>query len=274
VTALGRASADLLVVDNDYAGDPDGLVALAHILVRSGPDAAVLVTTSPLDPGLASLAGADPATTATRGRELAEHLVELMARHDVRVVGGAESTGITEKQVSAAARALVDTSARLGRTTVLCGGPLTNVAAALRLDPSLAGRAVLVWVGGTLAEAGGGEYNSDTDPDAAAEVLASGMPVVRIPFEEYTAMAVAVDTVKNDLAAASPVGSWLAERLLDVPPFVQLGATLTLGDSVLVPFVPGHDSHSIRVRPGAVVHHQVDSAGLWGDLIRRLAAHG
>jgi hypothetical protein len=142
------------------------------------------------------------------------------------------------------------------------------------VDPSLAGRAVLVWVGGTLAEAGGGEYNSDTDPDAAAEVLASGMPVVRIPLEEYTGMTVAVDAVKNDLAAASPVGSWLAERLVDVPPFVQLGSTLTLGDSVLVPFVPGHDSHSIRVLPGSVVHHQVDSAGLWGDLIRRLAAHG
>ena len=274
MTALGRASADLLVVDNDYAGDPDGLVALAHILVRSGPDAAVLVTTSPLDRGLASAAGVDPTTTATRGRELAGHLVELMARHDVPVIGGADSTGITEKQVSAAARALVDTSARFGRTTVLCGGPLTNLAAALRLDPSFAGRAVLVWVGGTLAEAGGGEYNSDADPDAVAQVLASGMPVVRIPLEEYTGMTVAVDAVKNDLAAASPVGSWLAERLVDVPPFVQLGGTLNLGDSVLVPFVPGHDSHSIRVPPGSVVHHQVDRSGLWGDLIRRLAAHG
>ncbi|GAA1768954.1 hypothetical protein GCM10009712_16230 [Pseudarthrobacter sulfonivorans] len=274
MTALGRASADLLVVDNDYAGDPDGFVALAHILLRAGPGGAVLVTTSPLDPGLAPLAGADPATTATGGRELAGHLVELMERHDVRVVAGAESTGVTEEQVSAAARAIVEMSARFDRTTVLCGGPLTNVAAALRLDPSLRDRATLVWVGGTLAEPGGGEYNSDTDPDAVAQVLASGMPVVRVPFEEYTAMTVAADAVKNDLAAASPVGSWLAERLVDVPPFVQLGGTLNLGDSVLVPFVPGHDSHSIRVLPGSVVHHQVDRSGLWGDLIRRLAAHG
>ncbi len=155
---------------------------------------------------------------------------------------------------------------------VLCGGPLTNVAAALRLDPSLAGRATLVWVGGTLVDAGRGEYNSETDLEAAAEVLASGMPLVRIPCEEYTRMSVAVDAVKNDLAAASAVGSWLAERLLDVPPFVQLGATLTLGDSVLVPFVPGLDALAQEVAAGTVVHHRVDIGRLWEDLLHGLAA--
>lgn len=267
---MSEASGDLLIVDNDFAGDPDGLAALAHILVRSGPDVAVLVTTSSLDPGLASAAGVDPTTTAARGRELAGRLVELMERHDVRVIAGAESAGITEKQVSAAAQTIVGTSDRFDRTTVLCGGPLTNVAAALRLDPTLADRTVLVWVGGTLAEAGGGEYNSGTDPDAAAEVLASGMPVVRIPFEEYTQMTVAVEAVRSDLASASPVGSWLAERLLDVPPFVQLGSTLTLGDSVLVPFVPRLDARTSQPVPGTVVHNQIDAAELWVDLIRRL----
>lgn len=269
----GLAVAGLIVVDNDFAGDPDGLVALAHILLRSGPDAAVLVTTSPLDPGLASAAGADPATTATRARELAGHLVELMERHDVRVIAGAESTGAGAAQLSAAARAIVESSARYERTTVLCGGPLTNLAAALRLDPALADRATLVWVGGTLAEAGGGEYNSNTDTASAAEVLASGMPVVRVPAEEYTRMTVAVDAVKNDLAAASPVGSWLAERLLDVPPFVELGAALTLGDSVLVPFVPALDADGIQAAPGSVIHSRIDNGGLWEDLIRQLAAH-
>jgi hypothetical protein len=267
---VSEASGELLIVDNDFAGDPDGLVALAHILLRSGPDAAVLVTTSPLDPALASAAGVDPTTSATRGRQLAERLVELMERHDVRVIAGAESTGITEEQVSAGAQAIADTSARFDRTTVLCGGPLTNQAAALRLDPTLAERAVLVWVGGTLDEAGSGEYNSDTDLEAAAQALASGMPVVRIPCEEYTQMTVAVEAVKSDLASASPVGSWLAERLLDVPPFVQLGSTLTLGDSVLVSFVPRLDTLTIQPAPGTVVHNQIDSAGLWGDLIRRL----
>lgn len=135
-------------------------------------------------------------------------------------------------------------------------------------------RAVLVWVGGTLPVADRGEYNADTDAASAVAVLASGMPLVRIPYEEYTRMTVAVDAVKNELAAASPVGSWLAERLLDVPPFVQLGSTLTLGDSVLVPFGPGVETVGVAADPGTVIHHRVDSEALWNDLIERLGAHG
>ena len=269
-----NALAELLVVDNDFGGDPDGLVALAHILLRRGPDVTVLVTSSPLDPGLAEAAGADPATTASRGGKLAAELLELMGINDVRVVTGAEAPGTGEGQVSAAARAIVEMSARCERTTILCGGPLTNVAAALRLDPALADRAVLGWVGGMMAEAVRGEYNADTDAASAAEVLASRMPLVRIPYEEYTRMAVAVDAVKNELAAASPLGSWLAERLLDVPPFVQLGNTLSLGDTVLVPFVPGAGTVGIEASSGSIIHQQVDGAGLWKDLIEQLAAAG
>jgi inosine-uridine nucleoside N-ribohydrolase len=267
-----NALAELLVVDNDFGGDPDGLMALAHILLRRGPEVTVLVTTSPLDPGLAAAAGADPATTASRGTELAEELLELMGIDDVRVMTGAEAPGTGAWQVSAAAREIVATSARCERTTILCGGPLTNIAAALRLDPALAVRAALVWVGGTLAQADRGEYNLDTDAASAAEVLASGMPLVRIPCEEYARMTVAVDAVKNELAAASPVGSWLAERLLDVPSFVQLGSMLTLGDSVLVPFVPGPGMAGIVADPGTVIHNRIDSAALWEDLLRQLKA--
>jgi len=269
-----NALAELLVVDNDFGGDPDGLVALAHILLRRGPDVTVLVTSSPLDPGLAEAAGADPAMTASRGGKLAEELLELMGINDVRVVTGAEAPGTGEGQVSAAARAIVEMSARCERTTILCGGPLTNVAAALRLDPALADRAVLGWVGGMMAEADRGEYNADTDAASAVEVLASGMPLVRIPYEEYTRMTVAVDAVKNELTAASPVGSWLAERLLDVPPFVQLGSTLTLGDSVLVPFGPGVGTAGIAASSGSIIHQQVDNDALWKDLLEQLGAAG
>ena len=87
-------------------------------------------------------------------------------------------------------------------------------------------------------------------------------------------MTVAVDAVKNELTAASPVGSWLAERLLDVPPFVQLGSTLTLGDSVLVPFGPGVGTAGIAASSGSIIHQQVDNDALWKDLLEQLGAAG
>jgi hypothetical protein len=45
-----------VIVDNDFAGDPDGLVALAHQLL-SPKARTVLVTTSALDAKLAGLGG-------------------------------------------------------------------------------------------------------------------------------------------------------------------------------------------------------------------------
>jgi hypothetical protein len=124
---------------------------------------------------------------------------------------------------------------------------------------------------GPLTEAGQGEYNSDADLEAAAEVLGSGIHVERIPLEEYSRMTIPVDEVKSVLALRSSVGSWLAERLLDVPTFVQLGTTLNLGDSVLVPFTPRASAQEPRTLPGSVVHNEIDSNQLWDDLITRLA---
>ena len=58
---------------------------------------------------------------------------------------------------------------------VVCGGPLTNVAAALELDPGIAERLTLVWIGGSL-DPEAFEYNRDTDPAAAEAVFADAGP--------------------------------------------------------------------------------------------------
>jgi inosine-uridine nucleoside N-ribohydrolase len=64
---------------------------------------------------------------------------------------------------------------------VTCGGPLTNIAAALRLNPSIASKIKLVWIGGAADAAGGYEYNLSTDIAAARYVLEeSSVPVWQI----------------------------------------------------------------------------------------------
>ena len=79
---------------------------------------------------------------------------------------------------------LMDTVARHpGAITLVAVGPMTNVALALRRDPALAGRLrSLVFMGGNARVPGNvtpaAEFNFWFDPEAAAEVLAAGIPRV------------------------------------------------------------------------------------------------
>jgi purine nucleosidase len=257
------------VVDNDFAGDPDGLVSLAHVLLTE--DVRVeLITSTPVDPRLADVAGMDGSTSASLGIERARQLLDLLGRTGVDVIAGAE-TFAPGGDPSPAARAiaeacLVDSDVPLA---ILCGGPLTNVAAAIALEPSIRTRAVLVWIGGSVHEAP--EYNLDTDAAAAASVRGSGISMVEIPLETYERMRVSVAEVSHELATASPVGAWLADRLLDLPPFVTLHGVLTLGDSALAAAV-GLDP-TFRPSPAGGPARRiadVDMRLLWGDLLAKL----
>jgi purine nucleosidase len=114
-------------------------------------------------------------------------------------------------------------------------GPLTNLALALRKDPSLAGRLGPVAVmGGARSEGGNitasAEFNIWADPEAAAEVLASACDVVMFGLdathqvratEERIAALEALGTPMADTAAAMMRFSQRVERTIvgwDAPP--------------------------------------------------------
>jgi len=258
-----------VIVDNDFAGDPDGLVSLAHVLLTD--DVRVeLITCTPVDAGLAHLAGVDASATASLGTRSAGALLEVLSSTHLEVVAGAEDFA-TGGDPSPAARAIValciaDSEVPLA---ILCGGPLTNVAAALALEPRISDRAILVWIGGSLRNAP--EYNRDTDAGAAASVLASGMPIVQVPLETYERLRVSVAEVRADLAHVSYPGGWLAERLLDLPAFVSLHGVITLGDCALASVV-GLDPSFVPGTAGRVVT-DLDMRLMWGDLLAKLRLH-
>jgi inosine-uridine nucleoside N-ribohydrolase len=75
-----------------------------------------------------------------------------------------------------------------GRLVLVALGPLTNVALALRRDRGRLARAArIVVMGGALAVAGNvtpaAEFNIHVDPEAAAEVFASGLPIELVPLD-------------------------------------------------------------------------------------------
>ncbi|WP_229464092.1 nucleoside hydrolase [Massilia sp. 9I] len=257
---LAQHSAARVIVDNDFAGDPDGLVALAHQLL-SPKTRAVLVTSSALDPKLAGAAGLDVTRTALAGAGLARALVDRIAPAvRPRIVAGAERFGM-DPRANAAAHAIVAEALRDDPLPLMvaCAGPLTNVAAALLLEPKIADRMTLMWIGGLAAPEGGTEYNLSTDLAAARTVLEqSAMPVWRVPAEEYRRFQVSVAELTNDFRRISPVARWLYDQYRKLPPLVQLGGTITFGDSPLVSLTTFDHAASLAViRP---VHKLLDDS--------------
>ncbi len=163
---------------------------------------------------------------------------------------------------------------------VVCAGPLTNVAQALRQAPEIAARMTLVWVGGAR-DGDAPEYNRDTDAGAAREVLArTDLAVVQFPLETYRRCECSVAELEEDLGGAGRVGAWLWRRFLElpIPDFVEQGETWPLGDSppLLVTALTDTTSTWTEVADGGAVRRvctDVDVRLLVADLLAKLRRH-
>jgi purine nucleosidase len=257
-----------VVVDNDWAGDPDGLVALAHHLL-SPANRVDAVTSSFINPVFGVPAG------AADGAALARELVDLVGA-TVPVMVGSEGPSAAGSDAADAivAEALRDDPLPL---FVVCGGPLTNVAQALWQAPRIAERFTLVWIGGAL-DPGADEYNRDTDPRAAEFVLATpGLHLWQFPLETYRRCAYSVAELEADLGGSGAVGAWLWQRFVELPlpDFVQLGGVWPLGDSPPVLVTALDDASSAyRATSNGRLYTDVDVRLLVGDLLAKLRLHG
>lgn len=159
-----------IILDTDLAmgapgSDIDDGFALALALADPGITVDLVTT----------VGGNSDVVTSTR---LTRELLAVLGRSDVPVVEGApEGTEDAAREIVRRVRA------EPGELTIVAIGPLTNVAAALALDPEVARdvREVVV-MGGVYLEqtnvaAMPGEYNFWCDPDAAQAVMESGTPL-------------------------------------------------------------------------------------------------
>ncbi|WP_208110587.1 MULTISPECIES: nucleoside hydrolase [unclassified Rathayibacter] len=231
-----------VISDNDYSGDPDGLVQLAQHALSESVELALVVGSRlrPGDPFDPSDRTADNAAAAAR------EVLALCGRPDVPVVAGSNTP---DAGVSEAARAIVAEALRDDpRPLYLCAGAgLTEVAAALRLEPSIAARMTLVWIGGPehpgLAVPPPGampiEYNLLIDVPAAAEVFASALPIEQFPRDAYRQPLASVAELRVRMRTAGELGRHLFDALdgvfrMGAAHGLSFGETYALGDSPLV----------------------------------------
>lgn len=237
-----------VIIDNDFAGDPDGLVALAHQLL-SPKTRTVLITSSALDPNFAQ--GVLKTSSAAEGRKVALELIRRAGLRDApAVLAGAELAGPAPHAPTEAARAIVAEAMRDDPLPLFftCGGPLTNLAAALALEPRIASRMTVVWIGGGNWPTGGWEYNLAVDGEAARAVIEhSAVPLWQVPQGAYRQMAYSVAALRTELRAISPLGAWIYDRFTTPPDFVTIGGSWPLGDSPLALLTAITDESSVAV---------------------------
>ena len=180
-----------LVIDTDPGVDD----AVAILMALAAPGVDLL--------GLTAVGGNVPLARATRN---ALALLQAAGRSDVPVAKGAAKPlrgrfrpsvafhgpgGLSVRLPNPAARPVADhavefmagqLAARPGEITIVALGPLTNLARMLRCHPlalSLARRVVVM--GGAVGATGNvtpqAEFNFHSDPDAAAAVMSSGIPL-------------------------------------------------------------------------------------------------
>ena len=224
-----------IIIDTDPAmgsagGDPEDSFAI--LLALHSPELTV--------EGLTIVQGNVP---VDHGYANACHLLKLLGRSDLPVRAGRahplnpdrkaqiawlEQRGKLERLVPAASPAqsapgAVDfLEAKLnespGEITLVTIGPLTNVAEALSADPGLAGKIPhIVMMGGAANVPGNitpaAEFNIWGDPEAAAQVFESGIPITMVGLDVCEKTHLRQETVDALASGGAELSRFIAEAV-------------------------------------------------------------
>lgn len=185
-----------VIIDNDFAGDPDGLFALAQLVQSPSVDVKAIIGSHLHSSENWTAKGKPSATTAVSN---VNHLLALMGQSGKHTVceGSNSALADTLTPIRNKATDAIIREARASRPGdplyVLCGGGLTEIASAWMLAPEISKNIVVVWIGGGeypgfTAPPGvrGGEYNTTIDVKAAQVVFnRSDLTLWQIPRNAY-----------------------------------------------------------------------------------------
>jgi len=239
-----------VISDNDYSGDPDGLIQLAHHLLSPSVDLRAVIGTH-LRVGDVWAQSGDEVAAAVSA---AEEIVSLCGKTgQVPVLAGAASAmvDIQTPQQSAGIQFIIDEAMRDDVDTplfVVCGASLTEIASAYLIEPRIAGRLTVVWIGGHEHEglavqppgAPDLEYNLHEDLVAGLVVFNhSNLKLWQVPRDAYRQVLASRAELKVRMASKGPLGAHLYASLGKVANWLNQanykgGEVYCLGDSPLV----------------------------------------
>lgn len=265
-----------VIVDNDFSGDPDDLYQLVHQLLAPSAEVRLVVASH--------LRADDPFDPSSRSAQNAELIVrDVFARMGLtstEVIVAGSNTALPDATTPATSEAALRIIAEALRDDVdtplfyLAGGGLTDLASAWLIEPRIAERLTLVWIGGAehpgLAVPPPGampiEYNALIDLTAAQVIFGdSEIPIWQVPRDAYRQCLVSDAELRARVRSTGELGRYLYDEVAFVWSMIAeftggAAQTYALGDSPLVllsalvsPFEPDASSSAFATFPTPAV---------------------
>jgi purine nucleosidase len=268
-----------VIIDNDFGGDPDGLFELVqHILSPSVEIRAIIGS------HLRAGDGWDPSKeSAAHAKQKADEVLRIMNLSNAYPVYQGSNFALendSTAQKSEAANAIIK-EAMKGDTKlplyVVCGAGLTDIASAYLLEPGIASRLTLIWIGGPeyaeLATPPPGyttlEYNLAIDLKAAQVVFnKSSIPIWQIPRNVYRQVMMPYSSLLTKVKTQGKIGEYLTKNIERIMAMANkyhfnVGEVYIVGDSPLVlltalqsSFEPDPSSSFYALRPSPLINNQ------------------
>ncbi|MEN9989382.1 MAG: hypothetical protein RL508_361 [Actinomycetota bacterium] len=239
-----------VIIDNDFGGDPDGILQLAHHLLSPSVEIRAIIGTH-LRLGDPWNANRDTVAEAVKAANKIVDLCGMTGQVPVLAGAPAAIVDVNTPQESEGIRFIIEEAMRTDVDTPLyiaCGASLTEIASAYLIEPRIAEKLTLVWIGGRehegLAEQAPGapdlEYNLHQDVLAGQVIFnKSDINLWQVPRDSYRSCLASRSEMKLRMLGSGPLGQWLYDELARVSKWVgtmggNSGEAYVLGDSPLV----------------------------------------
>ena len=193
------------VISADTANEADDPFAIAHALLTPILDVKAIIATH---------YGIDRhADSMERSYAKTEKLLSVM-HYPGNILLHGEKAPIRYHEALSEGTVRIVEEALSGDLLILAFGPLSDIAAALRAEPSISSSLHVIWTGGGDYHDGGWEYNLFNDIEAASYVFSSGADIIQIPRSVYQRLTVSFSELYLRLGE-SETGEYLLSQLFE-----------------------------------------------------------
>ena len=200
-----------VIADTDCSCECDDQFCIAHMLMTPRFDMCGIIAEHYAEPD-----------SEQKSYEEIKRVMSLMDVEDsgIKVLHGAKQAmvDIHTPVDSEGAHFIVEEAMKDdSRPLFICGqAACTNIASAYLMEPRIARKVVVIWIGGRPYPEGGFEFNQNNDLNAVRVLFQSDLELWQVPFNVYTAMKISFFEMLNHVYPFGKIGEYLVKHTMEV----------------------------------------------------------